>query len=212
MKIKYLPFLLLLVSIGIFAEDCSYLKDPTQSFVERDYEGSFNYEFPYQLCELNSPIHEEATEYIQGIRDIKDKTVVEIVRDVGNKFCRGYFWDCDEKSFYGRFLASCDTARAKTAEILKNKNKAEPVSSQFISYSYIGCPNLAEEYITSYKEVAMEEVARYHGKAIEESNAKYLNESHEKMGTLGGVWDTFLKIFGNIARSFQWFTKEVYNA
>lgn len=176
-----------------------------------DYPGKFNYEYPYQLCLLNSPIHEEITEYIQGIRDTEGKTSTEMITEIGNKFCRGYYWECDEKSFYGRFLASCDTARAKTAEILNQNNTVESVATQFISYSYIGCPNLAEEYITTYKEVAMLEVNGYIAKKIEESNAKYLNASHDKMDTLGGVWDTFLKIFGNIARSFQWFTKEVYN-
>jgi len=72
MKIKYL-FLLILSSFCLitFAEDCSYLKDTSQSLVASDYEGSFNNTFPYELCELNNPIHEEAVEYIQGIRDIE---------------------------------------------------------------------------------------------------------------------------------------------
>ncbi|MCB9806769.1 hypothetical protein H6768_02590 [Candidatus Peribacteria bacterium] len=71
MKIKYCISLLIIFILPLFAEDCSYLKDPTQSFVDMDYEGSFNYEYPFQLCELNNPIHTECVEYIQSIRDME---------------------------------------------------------------------------------------------------------------------------------------------
>lgn len=81
---------------------------------------------------------------------------------MGEIFCRGYFGECNEESFYGRFITSCEMARAKTAEILKDKKKAETVSADLISFSYGGCPILAENYLIAYKEVAMEEVARYH--------------------------------------------------
>jgi hypothetical protein len=30
------------------------------------------------------------------------------------------------------------------------------------------------------------------------------------MQTLGTVWDSFVKIFGNIARSVEWWTQTVY--
>jgi hypothetical protein len=36
-----------------------------------DYPGSFNNEYPYQLCLLNNPIHTDAIKYIQGIKNIE---------------------------------------------------------------------------------------------------------------------------------------------
>lgn len=77
------------------------------------------------------------------------------------------------------------------------------ISDKFVAYSYTGCPQLADNYTMAYKETAMEEVARYHGKIIEESSEAYLKPSHEKMQTLSTVWDSFVKIFGNIARSVE---------
>jgi len=193
-----------------FAEDCSYLKDTAQSLVASDYEGSFNNTFPYELCELNNPIHKEAVEYIQGIREIKGKSVREVVTDVGHTFCRWFFGKCNEKSFYNRFLKSCEDARINTWKKLQEKKLTTTISDQFVGYSYTGCPQLADNYIIAYKETAMEEVARYHGKIIEESSEAYLKPSHEKMQTLSTVWDSFVKIFGNIARSVEWWTQTVY--
>lgn len=211
MKIKYLLFCLLtFFFLPSFAEDCSYLKDTSQSLVASDYEWSFNNIFPYELCELNNPIHEEAVEYIQGIRDIEWKSVRELVTDVGNTFCRGFFGTCNEESFYNRFLKSCEEARVKTGEKLKEKKMTTTISDKFVAYSYTGCPQLADNYIIAYKETAMEEVSRYHGKVIEESSEAYLKPSHEKMQTLSTVWDSFVKIFGNIARSVEWWTQTVY--
>ncbi len=214
MKIKFFLLLLSAFSLMAFAEDCSYLKVPDQSLVRMDYEWSYNNTYPYELCELNSPIHEEAVEYIQGIRDIKGKSVREVVTDVGNTFCRGYFWlgcgTTTNKSFYWRFVTSCEEARNKTWETLRGKWKIETISTDFIAYSYNNCDELAETYVMAYKETAMEEVARYHGKMIEESSEAYLKPSHEKMQTLGTIWDSFLKIFGNIARSVEWWTQTVY--
>jgi len=88
MKIRYLLLFLLFLLPSIFAEDCSYLQDPKQSVVTSDYKGSFNNTFPYELCIVNNPIHEEAVKYIQSIRDIKGKSPREVVTEVGNVFCR----------------------------------------------------------------------------------------------------------------------------
>ena len=79
----------------------------------------------------------------------------------------------------------------------------ETVSADFIAYSYNSCDELAATYAMAYKETAMEEAARYHKKIIEESGEKYLTPSQEKMLNLGIVWDSFVKIFGNIARSVE---------
>lgn len=210
MKIKYISLFLSLVILGVFAEDCSYLKVKDQSLVKMDYEWSYNNTYPYELCKLNSPIHEEAIEYIQGIKDTEGKDVRELMTDVGNVFCRGYFWECGKDSFYGRFKANCKSAREKTAEQLKDKQKSETISADFIAYSFNGCEALAETYMKPYKEVAISEVGRYHKKQIEKSSKTYMDPSAEKMWTLGGTWDTFIKIFGNIARSIQGLTQEVF--
>jgi antirestriction protein len=203
MKIKYLSLFLVFLIPSLFAEDCSYLQDPKQSVVTADYVGSFNNTFPYELCLLNNPIHEEAIKYIQSIRDMKGKGVREVVTEVGNMFCRGFFGKCNQESFDYKFKESCKKARIKAGEKLGSEKLNANVSNEFIGYSYESCPELAETYIIAYKETAMDEVARYHGKMIEESSEKYLTPSHDKMQKLTNTWDTFVKIFGDISRSLQ---------
>lgn len=210
MKIKYLLPLLFVLSLWVFAEDCEYLRDPKVNQLENRGEWKFNAEYAYQLCLLNREIHADAVKAVQEIKNTKGKTVGEIIHGVGNTFCRGYFWECDEKSLYGRFLASCEEARTKTKEILEKNQTPEDVSSELIWFSYTGCPALAETYVTAYKEVALEEVARYHSKAIESSNNAYLEKSHEKWGKLSWVKNKFNKTFSNIAKAFQAFTEKVF--
>lgn len=139
-----------------------------------------------------------------------------MLHDIGDTFCRGSFCDPDRDTFYKRFLASCETARTKAIESMdkagKNRSTIESIGSDFLRDSYVSCALLAENYLIPYKEVAIDEAGRYHRDQIESSNESYLTKSHEKMNKLSGIWDTFLKIFGNIARSFQGFTKQVYNA
>lgn len=210
MKIKFCLPILLTLFLWVFAEDCSYLKNSETNQLDMNGVWQFNYEYPYQLCLLNSPIHDDALKYIQGIKDTKDKTVWETVHEVGNVFCRGYFGECDEDSFYGRFLASCEEARSKTREILKGNNTSEAVGAELIWFSYNGCPALADTYVTAYKEVGVEEVARYHSKTIESSNNSYLEKSHEKWDKLSGVRNTFIKTLSNWVKSIQGFTKYVF--
>jgi hypothetical protein len=38
--------------------------------------------------------------YLQGIRKLENKTAGEMLHDVGNTFCRGYFGECDEEKLY----------------------------------------------------------------------------------------------------------------
>jgi len=210
MKIKYLTFFLLIASFWIFAESCEYLKIPKNNDLEMNEEWRFNYEYAYQLCLLNTPIHEDIIKHIRTVRDTEWKKIWEMVSDVGNTFCRGYFWDCNEESFYGKFLNSCEEARSKTREILVQNKTPETVNSELIWFSYSSCPSLAESYITAYKEVAMEEVARYHSKEIETSNYKYLKAAHEKWDKLSDSMNTFAKLVSNWSKSVQGFTKEIF--
>lgn len=210
MKIKYIIIFLSLFSLWIYAEDCEYLLDASKNQLEMSNEGQFNYEYAYQLCILNNPIHEDIIKHIRGIRDTTWKKIGEMITDIGNVYCRGYFGECSEKSFYGRFLSACEEARTKTKEIIEKKQKPEAVSAELIGFSYTSCPTLAESYITAYKEVAGEEVARYHSKAIESSNYEYLKKSHEKWDKLSGIMSSFSKSVSNWAKSVQAFTKEIF--
>lgn len=211
MKIKYIIVPLLLFSLWAFADDCEYLKNPKNNQLELNEKGRFNHEYAYQLCVLNKPIHDDIKKRIRGIRDTKWKKIGEMITDTGNTFCRGYFWECDEKSFYGRFLNACEEARTKTREILVKNKVAEDVSAELIAFSYNKCPTLSESYITAYKEVAVGEVARYHSKTIESSNYEYLKKSHEKWDKLSGVMNSFNKFVSNWAKSVQGFTKKVFD-
>jgi hypothetical protein len=69
MKIKYYLFLFSFLFLWVFAEDCSYLKNPESNQLDMNDKWRFNYEYPYQLCLLNSPIHEDILKYIQGIKN-----------------------------------------------------------------------------------------------------------------------------------------------
>jgi hypothetical protein len=210
MKIKYLIIPLFFLTLWIFAEGCEYLREQKNNLLEMNDPLRFNYEYTYQLCLLNEPIHKEVIEHIRGIRDTKWKKIGEMITDTGNTFCRGYFWDCNEESFYWKFLQSCEDARTKTRDILVANKVSETVSAELIWFSYTSCPALAESYITAYKEVAAEEVARYHSKAIESSNNEYLQKAHEKWSTVSGYMNSFAKAVSNWTKSVQWFTKEIF--
>lgn len=210
MKIKYIVIPLILLSLWVYAEDCEYLRDAKKNQLEMSNEGQFNYEYAYQLCLLNNPIHEDIKKHLLGIRDTKWKKIGEMITDTGNTFCRGYFWECDEKSFYGRFLNSCEEARTKTKEIIEKNQKLEAVSAELIWFSYTSCPTLAESYVTAYKEVAAEEVARYHSKAIESSNYEYFKATHAEWNRVAGTMADVNKSFANFTKSVGGLTQKIY--
>lgn len=210
MKIKYLIIALSLLSLSVFAGACDYLKEQKNNLLEMNDPLRFNYEYAYQLCLLNEPIHADVIKHIRGIRDTKWKKIGEMITDTGNTFCRGYFWECDEKSFYGRFLQSCEDARTKTRDILVANKVSETVSAELIWFSYTSCPTLAESYVTAYKEVGAEEVARYHSKAIESSNNKYLEMAHKKWDKVSDSMNSFAKLMANWTKSVQGFTGDIF--
>jgi len=55
--------------------------------------------------------------------------------------------------------------------------------------------------VTAYKEVAAEEVARYHSKAIESSNNEYFEVTHKKWDELSGTMANVNKSITNWALS-----------
>lgn len=200
-------------------EDCDRLQISNESLVKMDEKWRFNNIYPYELCKLNKPIHKDIIKYLQGIRDITDKSVRELVTESGNTFCRGYFGKCDENSFYHKFTKACDDARYKTVEEMQKKfskemqekPKPETINAYFIEYSFgDSCPSLVELYLKAYKETAIEEIALNHLERIEESNYAYLKPSYEKMKALSVIWNSFVKIFGNIARSLEGLTPMVH--
>ncbi len=192
-----------------WGEDCSYLKNITW-FVPDSAPGQFNYLYNINLCEENAPIHAEIEEYLQWIRKTENKKPVDLIRDAGNVFCRGYFWGCDEKSFYGRFLLSCQNARVKAVNNLSTENRIASVNTEFYLDSFAGCSTLAESYLIAYKQAAFEEIALHHKNMVEQSNEKYFQSTYEKKNALLGTMQTFLKKMGNISRSFEGYAREVF--
>ena len=71
MKIKYLIIALSLLSLSVFAGACDYLKEQKNNLLEMNDPLRFNYEYAYQLCLLNEPIHADVIKHIRGIRDTK---------------------------------------------------------------------------------------------------------------------------------------------
>jgi len=222
MKIIYILLSLLLITSSYIlaaateekkdeGEDCDRLQISAESLVKMDEEWRFNNIYPYELCKLNKPIHKDIIQYLQGIRDVTDKSARELVTESGNIFCRGYFGKCDENSFYHKFIKACNDARFKTVEAMQEKYQSEPINAEFIGYSFSNnCPSLVELYLKAYKETAIEEIVLNHLERIEESNYTYLKPAYEKMKALSVIWNSFVKIFGNIARSLEGLTPMVH--
>ena len=218
MKIRiFILISLLAIPFLSFAESCGYLEKPEMSFLPDDVEGRFNYHFAIELCKNNEKkkIHKDILDYITWIKDTKWKTVTQLIREAGNRFCRWQFWNltqeelqelnkkakesewkdakqskdlfCNRNSFYHRFVRYCDEAVISTVKKLsgneKDQEKIESFNSKQLRFSFgennsklSGCEMLAEQYIMAYKEVAMEEIARYHAKIIENSNITYFSK------------------------------------
>ena len=210
MKIKYIfPLIFLWAASSWAGGNCDYLKS-IGSVVDSDQPTQFNYLYNQYYCEATDPILKDATLYVQWIKNTKGKTIVEVVHDVGNTFCRAYFGDCGDKSFYYRFTDACATARDNAIKNMPAGYQIANADTTFLLESFSQCQALADNVVQAYKEASLEEVARYSGKIIEASNQKYLDQSHEKMNTLANIMNTLFKMVSNVGRSFEGFTSHVY--
>ncbi len=223
MKIKHWIISLFLVAFWIFwytiqDEDCSYLEKGYNSFLpSKDCGGSagddiFNCQFPIKLCEKNKALHKEAREYVRAIREKSDQTPTKLVRDIGNTFCRGSFCSSEESLYY-RFIDACEDARDETIEWLPEDKRIETIDGQWliVSVFWWWCEDMATSYMQIYKEAGLIEWAANVAKTIENSNKKYLEKINDKNTKTDDSRNTFMKMFGSIARAFQWFTRIVYN-
>lgn len=196
-------------------ENCDFLqKDIRNTAKDSLVEWRFNYYYPYNLCTENKPIHKEAIKYIAEIRDTKDKTVQELITDIGNVFCRDYFGVCADKekrkdTFFYRFTQACNDAKDKSIDQADQK-KIEEINIHFLQFAEIDCRNQIDRYLSAYKQAAMEEVSHNHLERIEESSFEYFKPAYDRMRSLSFVWNTFIKIFGNIARSLEGLTPKVF--
>ncbi len=215
MKIKSILFLFI-ASWALFGnvfaeEDCSYY-DGSKSHDDGQVAmpaGSFDQLYNMYLCQETNPINAEAIKYVQGIKKIEWKSVVQISKEIGETFCYEGFPGCNKKSFYYRYIDACKIAHNKA----KNEVK-KPVweNDKLLPDAESNCKQRAKVFVSDiYKKVAYEELARYNDKLIESSNKKYLEKSHEFMDSFSNVMNTFLKKMGNIANQFEWFTRTVYN-
>ena len=146
---------------------------------------------------------------MQGIKKTKDKALVEVINAIGRTFCRDHFCEVGKETFYTRYGEACDKARSDTikeaqetasstgAKLIKN-------DTELLVASLAGsCRDLASTKLQAYKEVSVEEAARYASSIVEDSNKKYLQKAHEQFNKFIDKVNTVQKMFGDIARAFQ---------
>lgn len=215
-------YVALSMAVSFAEEDCSYLEGAytTKSF---DNAGKcwFWAFYNAHLCREFQPITEEAIAYVQAIKKSEGKTVRELVTDMGNTLCRWVFGTCWENAFADRYKKACDIAREKTIDdALKcqgknpnDKNERLIISSNDKSFqeSYIKCLPLSETLLDIFKDVSEQEIGKYHGKIIESSSAQYLAPSRDLMQNLSNTMGSIIKKIWSVARSFEWFIRNVYN-
>lgn len=173
--------------------------------------GSFGYHYYIELCEGFKPITKEAVDYIQSIKKFKGRTIREVITEIGEKFCRGDIGMCGEKSFSDRYKISCSTARGKAIKQTDDKYKSILTTDKAYTDSMIACPKRSDEMLESFKDVALQEAAKYDEKIIEDSNKKYLEKSHELMQNLTNTIGTVIKKLSSVAQHFEWFTEKAYS-
>ncbi len=115
----------------------------------------------------------------------------------------------DEESLFSRYRKACEDARTKTLNESPKEYVTTDTSLLVESFSQ-ECEKLAETKLEVYKEVATEESARYATQIVENSNKTYLQKAHTMFNTLADKFNTTLKMFGDIARSFEAFTGEAH--
>lgn len=200
-------------------ENCKLLQEGINITIENTKnEEYFNHYYPFHLCEKNKPIHKDVRKYIVWIRNIRDKTVQELVTEIGNTLCRGYFGICgdaDEQKkkeiFYFKLITACAEAFNETLKAVENRPNGDKKISETMKIGKMNdCKQRVEDYLVAYKQTAMEEVAYNHMERIEESSYEYYKPAYDRMRSLSFVWNTFIKIFWNIARSLEWLTPKVF--
>ncbi len=186
-------------------------KESTQDEIQ----GTFADVYNYHVCEKTLEIDTEAFQYNQWIKKIEGKNLVEVIYDVWETFCREYFGKCNENSLYWRYRKACNDARTQTIDELQSATDIEKsiitINSELLAGSFAGvCENEAIKKLQAYKEIAVQEVARYATKIVENSNKTYLTEAHQQFNKVIEKFNTVAKMFGDIARSFQAFTGQAH--
>ncbi len=219
MKIKHIISLLCLAST-VFAwwesstADCEYLNESsgkrpiTATSSEQEKKTAFNNLYPYNVCVEVAKVDKEVEEYVQGIKDWKNKTLVEANYDVGTTLCREYFCDVDKETFYSKYITACQTAYDNTLEDTFQKAITFDENKGFIGTKK--CEELIINKLKAYKDAAVEEVTRNQKDIIEWSSDKYLSKAHEVFDTVADKFNNFLLKFGAIARSFEAFTGRAF--
>ncbi len=113
------------------------------------------------------------------------------------------------------YRKACNDARTQTIDELQSATDIEKsiitINSELLAGSFAGvCENEAIKKLQAYKEIAVQEVARYATKIVENSNKTYLTEAHQQFNKVIEKFNTVAKMFGDIARSFQAFTGQAH--
>ncbi len=198
--------LISLVGISGAEEDCSfYDKDDGYVAIPK---GSFDQLYSRYLCEETNPVNTEALAYLQSIKKMEWKTILELNKEIGDVFCYDGFGECNDKSFYYRYVNACKKAHNRAAKEIK---KPIGTDDRLAKDCELNGEARAEAFVKIHYQVAALELTRYHDKLIESSNKKYLEKTKELIDNFSNVMHTFVKKIGNIANQFEGFTRTVYD-
>lgn len=210
MKIKLFLLLILAIPFLILAETAP-CQEPQGNFV-----GTFWAWFNYHICEEWTPLQEEATEAIKSLRENSGESATLKIQEVGNVFCRWLYGPCDETSLSTRFEAACETARIKTLTSLAEhgvdlvNSTTHLLSDSLLRDSGSLCITRANMLISAYKDAAGIQATAWNSEQKQASDNKYLSENLEKSNTLIDIMATVKKKMINFVRSFQGFTRLVF--
>lgn len=209
MKIRYLLILGLLFSSITLAiwSGCSYLQT-VDGFLEKDKEEQFNYLYNYSYCQNTEEINAEAEEYLQEIKNTQWKKPIELLQEVGNTFCHGYFGDCglSDDTFYARYAEACAKSRDDAIAAMPAESRVTPNNTTLLIESYNWCMQSTLGLLQSYKDTAMVEIGNYIVANIENSYTPFGEDMHEKMSAVTTLWNVFLKKLSSIAKQFEGYT------
>ena len=142
-------------------------------------------------------------EYVQSIKNIEGKNLQEVVTDIGNKLCRGFFCEDQEDIFYRRFEKACDNAFQTAQEETNEEDKTINITNPLYRESYTACIELAEKELSAFKKVAGKEATVYHKNSIETSTNTYAEKAWEMISDLANVMGTTIKKFSVIAQHVE---------
>lgn len=177
------------------------------SFVEPSSE--YLNAFTWDYCQIANEIDWEALEYLDEISKNKEKNSLDLIREVGEDFCRDGFGPCgtEEETFFSRYVAACDEGRKATKERIDPSFQYLAVDDPFLE---VDCTQLARDKVEWYKKMAFQEISTNQTKNLEAANLETMKKNREETDKMDDVKENLYAKFGKIIRSIQGFLQQVW--